>query len=96
MNTVEIKQNFHTLIDQIDNECLLVNFYELMKKRSSAREGRPARKCVPWHESLCAMGRQLTIAGNALSVRFPNLPACVFQQVRRFGGRRNTNRLGTK
>jgi len=40
MNTVEIKQNFHTLIDQIDNECLLVNFYELMKKRSSAREGK--------------------------------------------------------
>ncbi len=40
MNTVEIKQNFHNLIDKIDNESLLLNFYELLKKRSSAREGK--------------------------------------------------------
>ena len=40
MNTVEIKQNFHNLIDKIDNERLLINFYELMKKRSSAQEGK--------------------------------------------------------
>jgi hypothetical protein len=40
MNTVEIKQNFHDLIDKIDNERLLINFYDLMKKRSSAQEGK--------------------------------------------------------
>jgi hypothetical protein len=39
MNTIELKQNFHHLIDSIDNEKLLFNFYDLIKKRSSAREG---------------------------------------------------------
>ena len=39
MNTIELKQNFHHLIDNIDNEKLLVNFYDLLKKRSSAKEG---------------------------------------------------------
>ncbi len=40
MNTVKIKQNFHNLIDKIDNERLLIDFYDLMKKRSSAQEGK--------------------------------------------------------
>ena len=38
MNTIELKQNFHHLIDSIDNEKLLINFYDLIKKRSSAKE----------------------------------------------------------
>lgn len=40
MNTIELKQNFHHLIDSIDNEKLLINFYELIKTRSSAKEGQ--------------------------------------------------------
>lgn len=35
---MELKQNFHHLIDSIDNEKLLINFYDLIKKRSSAKE----------------------------------------------------------
>lgn len=38
MTTMELKQNFHHLIDSIDNEKLLINFYDLIKKRSSAKE----------------------------------------------------------
>jgi hypothetical protein len=40
MNAVELKQSFHHLIDSIDNENLLINFYDLIKKRSSAKEGQ--------------------------------------------------------
>jgi hypothetical protein len=40
MNTIEIKRNFHNLIDRIDNERLLINFYDLMKQRSSAQDGK--------------------------------------------------------
>lgn len=39
MTTFELKQNFHHLIDSIDNESLLINFYDLIKKRASAKEG---------------------------------------------------------
>ncbi len=39
MNTAELKKNFHLLIDSIENEKLLVDFYELVKKRSSSDEG---------------------------------------------------------
>lgn len=40
MSTIELKQNLHLLIDSIDNDNLLVNFYDLIKKRSSAKEGQ--------------------------------------------------------
>lgn len=40
MNTIELKQNFHQLIDSIDNEKLLINFYDLIKTISSAKEGQ--------------------------------------------------------
>lgn len=40
MNTIELKQSFHHLIDSIDNENLLINFYDLIKKRSSTKEGQ--------------------------------------------------------
>lgn len=40
MNTIELKQRFHQLIDSIDNENLLINFYDLIKKRSTAKEGQ--------------------------------------------------------
>mgnify|MGYP001616547187 CR=1 FL=1 len=40
MNTIELKKNFHLLIDSIDNENLLISFYDLIKKRSSTKEGQ--------------------------------------------------------
>lgn len=40
MNTIELKKSFHQLIDSIDNENLLINFYDLIKKRSSDKEGQ--------------------------------------------------------
>ena len=40
MNPIELKKNFHLLIDSIDNENLLVSFYDLIKKRSSTKEGQ--------------------------------------------------------
>ena len=40
MNTIELKKNFHLLIDSIDNENLLINFYEIIKKRSYLKDGQ--------------------------------------------------------
>ena len=40
MNTIELKKNFHLLIDSIDNENLLISFYDLIKKRSLTKEGQ--------------------------------------------------------
>jgi len=40
MNTLELKKNFHLLIDSIDNENLLVSFYDLIKERTSVKEGQ--------------------------------------------------------
>jgi len=40
MNTIELKKNFHHLIDSIDNENLLINFFDLIKRRYSTKEGQ--------------------------------------------------------
>ena len=40
MNTLELKKNFHDLIDSIENESLLSKFYDLIKKRISSKEGQ--------------------------------------------------------
>ena len=40
MNTSDLKKNFHLLIDSIDNENLLINFYDIIKRRSSAKDGQ--------------------------------------------------------
>jgi hypothetical protein len=39
MTTLELKNNFHQLIDSIENENLLLKFYDLMRNRSIAKEG---------------------------------------------------------
>jgi hypothetical protein len=39
MTTLEIKDSFHHLIDSIDNDQLLLKFYELMKNRTSTKDG---------------------------------------------------------
>jgi len=40
MNITELKKSLHDLIDSIDNENLLINFYDLIKKRTSAKDGQ--------------------------------------------------------
>ena len=35
-----MKKHFHQLIEKIDNEDLLIKFYDLMKRSSSSREGQ--------------------------------------------------------
>ena len=39
MTTLELKNSFQHLIDSIDNENLLLKFYDLMKSRTSSKEG---------------------------------------------------------
>lgn len=40
MDTIELRKNFHLLIDNIENEALLNNFYDLMKFRYTAKDGQ--------------------------------------------------------
>ena len=39
MNTIEIKNNLHKLIDRIDNESVLSRFYEILEKASLVKDG---------------------------------------------------------
>ena len=39
MNLISIKKKFHILIDSIENEDILLAFYELIKMRSNSKEG---------------------------------------------------------
>ncbi len=39
MTTVELKTNFHQLIDEISNEAMLVKFYEIMSTANVSNEG---------------------------------------------------------
>ncbi len=40
MTAVELKNNFHHLIDSIDNENLLQYFYELMLRKKTSKDGK--------------------------------------------------------
>ncbi|HBS84970.1 MAG: hypothetical protein A2W91_07025 [Bacteroidetes bacterium GWF2_38_335] len=40
MKAIELKRDFHALIDSIDNENLLLIFYDLIKRRTSTKEGQ--------------------------------------------------------
>ncbi len=40
MNTLELRKDFHNLIDSIENESLLSDFYILIKRRISGKEGK--------------------------------------------------------
>ena len=39
MNTLELKSNFHKLIDNINNEKILCSFYEMMSSLNEHNEG---------------------------------------------------------
>ncbi len=40
MNATELKKNFHNLIDSIDNENLLMDFYDIIKSRAKTSDGQ--------------------------------------------------------
>ena len=40
MTALELKSNFHHLIDSIENENLLQQFYELMLQKRASRDGK--------------------------------------------------------
>lgn len=40
MTTLELKNNFHHLIDSIEDENLLQQFYELMLRKRASKDGR--------------------------------------------------------
>lgn len=40
MATAELKKNFYDLIDNIDNENILTNFYEIIKSRVKLKDGQ--------------------------------------------------------
>ena len=40
MTTIELKNNFHHLIDSIENEKVLQEFYELMLRKRTSQDGR--------------------------------------------------------
>ena len=40
MTTLELKKEFHDLIESISNEKLLLNFYDLLKNRLSNPDGK--------------------------------------------------------
>lgn len=40
MKSIELKNNFHSLIDSINNELILSKFYSLMQKAKEPKEGK--------------------------------------------------------
>lgn len=40
MNALEIRNNFHQLIDQINNEQLLIKLYHIMEQASATADGK--------------------------------------------------------
>jgi hypothetical protein len=40
MTAIELKNNFHHLIDSIDNESVLQQFYELMLQKRTLKDGK--------------------------------------------------------
>jgi hypothetical protein len=39
MTTIELRNNFHHLIDSIENESVLLKFYELMSRKRESIDG---------------------------------------------------------
>ena len=40
MSTIELKKNLHSLVDSIENENLLMKFYDLMSKMKDVKNGQ--------------------------------------------------------
>lgn len=40
MNSIELRTNFHTLIDNFQNENVLSKFYEILSKSNKSNDGK--------------------------------------------------------
>jgi len=47
MSTIELKKNFHQLIDNIEDENLLLQFFELLSQKRKLRNGQLWKKQSP-------------------------------------------------
>lgn len=44
MDTIELRSNFHELIDNIKNDNLLIRFYDIMLRANDMKEGSLLRR----------------------------------------------------
>lgn len=47
MNTIELKNNFHLLIDRIENERILSKFYTIMNRANENKDGKLWKNLSP-------------------------------------------------
>lgn len=68
MNALEIKTNFHHLIDQITNEQLLIKLYHIMEQASSNNDGQLwSRLTEDEQEELFKIEREIQSDQNLIS-----------------------------
>ena len=68
MTTIELKNNFHHLIDSIDNDSLLMKFYDLMSRKRESIDGSLwNRLSVDEQEELLATEREIEDPKNLIS-----------------------------
>jgi hypothetical protein len=68
MTTVELKNNFHHLIDSIDNDSLLQRFYELMSRKSESVDGSLwNRLTIEEQEELLSVESEINYPNNLIS-----------------------------
>ena len=68
MKAIEIKNNFHNLIDSIDNEALLLNFYNIIKDRLDAKDGTLWELLTyKEQEELILLAEEADLGGNYIS-----------------------------
>ena len=58
MKPSDIRSNFHNLIDRIDNESLLMKFYDLMIKSTTSKEGQLYKQLTKEQKSLLMLAEE--------------------------------------
>jgi len=67
MNTVQLKTNFHKLIDTFNNESVLLKFYELLLKAKESKDSHLwSRLSVEEQEELKLIEKQSHDPGNLI------------------------------
>jgi hypothetical protein len=68
MTTVELKSNFHKLIDNINNENVLYKFYEIIEKTKESKEGSLWARLSPnEQQELIMIEKESRLAENLIS-----------------------------
>ena len=68
MDTIELRSNFHELIDNIKNDTLLTRFYDIMLRANNLREGSLlSRLTKEEHYELMLAYRESENKGNNIS-----------------------------